>query len=375
MTGQAFEHEKLYQGKFELAAAMENGMIMFKDNTVPERFSDADIDYLKNSEAIDKEIQEIRLQGEMLKQQYGDFHGKAYMAGMLGKIAGGVGNVVDFYELGRRANTAYDSGNDSDWDAVTGQLAKMASNAAGGVASLGVARLTGVILAGISLPSVVVIGGAVLAGGVATYYISKLADYAEEEISKGKNPFDFKNENFSNVEASIVGDIDYSKYGEDTLIKADKLTLIGSQRFKNLEIQSKSLHLIGDLHSDEKMIINSEEITQSKLEDLAQANLNAHPTTQPELIETPKEAGQSLVELNIRASEAVEDTAIPDILESRPELDLDTYLRLMEGTASREDVVKMALYEEWLSKQEAMYSNPLSQQPIMPEIASGALIQ
>ena len=59
MTKQAFRTERLYQGKYELAKTLSNGMIMFEDNTVPERFSDAKIDYLKSTDDVIRDLCKI----------------------------------------------------------------------------------------------------------------------------------------------------------------------------------------------------------------------------------------------------------------------------------------------------------------------------
>ena len=303
MTKQAFRTEKLYQGKYELAKTLSNGMIMFEDNTVPERFSDAKIDYLKSTDDVNREIQEIRKQGDVLKQQYGDFHGKAYMAGMLSKVAGGVGTVVDGYELGRRANVAYESGKDSDWDAVTGQIAKMATNMIGGTLAVGGGvRLVGALAAGF-LPTTGVVILSVVAGGVITYLIGKAADYIESEISKGQNPFSFYNDpSKGETEVAFVGDIDFSKYGDDTSMTSEGITLIGNQKFGNLEIKSKSLNIIGEVHTEGKLIVDSEKVEMTDLKALTQP-------VQTQREHTPEENLEAQNDVEVQQREGADDDA------------------------------------------------------------------
>lgn len=366
MTVQSLKYEQQYKGAYKLAALMENGMMMFQDGTAPARFTENAGEYLTDPEEINKEVQRFRQEGDALKQKYGDFHGKAYLAGMLGKIAGGVGHVVDFHELGKRAGTAYDSGKDSDWDAVVGQLAKMATNVAGGVASLGVARVIGIGLTAMGIPAVISVGVTLGLGAAAVYGISKLADYIDSEISNGRNPFDFSSlEN--NTEIILAGNADYSKYGMETLIKADNLTLIGKHKFHNLEVDSNKLTLIGDIESEGKMIINSEkvDVLKNEINELS-VNGNVNVSIDNNSIDDPVLENSELVshddqnvsyafDSNLKDNGFEGDVKMGNAAEPF-KLDPTVHMNILDGNASISDKNQWYSYVEWVMGNKEYYT-------------------
>ena len=378
---------KLANDRLGMAAMFDNGMVLFEEGRIPERHMDA---YTYHLDEVKAMIEDIRQSGMEAYDKFGDFARKAYIAGALAKYAGHAGTAADVYELGSRAKTAIESNSDSAWDAVTGQVAKMAANVAGGSLAVLAARGLGLIVAAMGAPTAGVVAVTLVAGGGLIYAVGEAANYIDREISKGNNPFDFSSDDGSVTDVALVGDIDYSKYGTDTLIKADNLTLIGNQRFSNLETQSKSLNIVGDIHSEGRLIIDSDQTEVVKLEDIVQEAKNqpaegqTEQTKAKEQAETPPAADteqQEQAEAPPTADteqQAQAETALPDtdgILEKTPEFDLDTALRMLDGGASPKDIEMTGHHTEQPDRQQVAYPDAVEKQEILSEVSTGALIQ
>ena len=136
-----------------------------------------------------------------------------------------------------------------------------------------------------------------------TYLIGKAADYIESETSKGQNPFSFYNgPPKGETEVAFVGDIDFSKYGDDASMTSEGITLIGNQKFGNLEIKSKSLNIIGEVHTEGKLIVDSEKIEMTDLKALTQP-------VQTQREHTPEENLEAQNDVEVQQRESADDDA------------------------------------------------------------------
>jgi hypothetical protein len=179
----------------------------------------------------------------------------------------------------------------------------MATNMIGGTLAVGGGvRLVGALAAGF-LPTTGLVILSVVAGGIITYLIGKAADYIESEISKGQNPFSFYNgPSKGETEVAFVGDIDFSKYGDDTSMTSEGITLIGNQKFGNLEIKSKSLNIIGEVHTEGKLIVDSEKVEMTDLKALTQP-------VQTQREHTPEENLEAQNDVEVQQREGADDDA------------------------------------------------------------------
>lgn len=76
-----------------------------------------------------------------------------------------------------------------------------------------------------------------------------------DKAISGANRFDFGNGHAENTDLVVFGNHSHSG---DTKLAAKSVTLIGSHRFENLEIDSEDLAVIGDIDSNGKLILNAE---------------------------------------------------------------------------------------------------------------------
>lgn len=253
---QAFlaEAEKLKNSaslKHDLASGFSQTIIEFEEGRI---YDERRAYYANNREALNEAVEKIRTDAAELTQKHGEAAGKAYAVGTVAKFTGVIGAAADFYELGSRIKTAFDSGN---WSSVAGQVSKMVATSATVGTGMTIARGVGLLLAGSGLGAIAI--GTIAAVGISVA-IGIGADYLDKQVSNS-NSFNFNNGNDKDeyTDLVLVGNHHYKdeKYAK---LEAKNITLIGNHHFQNLEINSENVTVIGEISAENNFTINSPQI-------------------------------------------------------------------------------------------------------------------
>ncbi|MBF0804484.1 hypothetical protein, partial [Neisseria sp. 19428wB4_WF04] len=234
--------------KHDLASGFSQTIIEFEQGHI---YDERRAYYAGNREALNEAVEKIRTDAAELTQKHGEAAGKAYLLGGIAKITGTLGNLADAYELGDRISKASENGN---WDPVAAQVAKIAASAAAVSGNTAIARTAGLLLMGAGFSAGVVTAATLVVGVGLTIAALKGAEALDKEISNA-NRFGFSS-NGEDKYTDLVVFGNHSHSG-DTKLAAKSVTLIGSHRFENLEIDSEDLAVIGDIDSNGKLILNA----------------------------------------------------------------------------------------------------------------------
>ena len=83
---------------------------------------------------------------------------------------------------------------------------------------------------------------------------------------------------------------------------SEGITLIDNQKFGNLEIKSKSLNIIGEVHTEGKLIVDSEKVEMTDLKVLTQR-------VQTQREHTPEENLEAQNDVEVQQRESTDDDA------------------------------------------------------------------
>lgn len=237
--------------KHDLASGFSQTIIEFEEGQI---YDERRAYYANNREAQNEAVEKIRTDAAELTQKHGEAAGKVYAVGTAAKFTGAMGTAADFYELGDRIKTAFDSGN---WNSVAGQISKMVATSATMGTGMTFARGIGLLLAGSGLGAIAI--GTIAAVGISVA-VSIGADYLDKQVSNS-DYFNFNNVNDKDeyTDLVLVGNHHYKdeKYAK---LEAQNITLIGNHHFQNLEINSENVTIIGGIGVENNFTINSPQI-------------------------------------------------------------------------------------------------------------------
>lgn len=242
------EAEKLKNSaslKHDLASGFSHSIMEFEQGNI---LDERKAYYANNREALNQAIDKIRADAAELTQKHGDTAGKIYFLNGISKITGAIGNLADAYELGDRIKNAFDNDN---WSPVVGQVSKIVATSATASTGAVIARSAGLLLAGSGLGTIAM---GVAAGAVVAFAISNSIDYLEKYVSNS-DQWNFKNAENKYTDLVLIGN---HSSQEHIKLKAENVTLIGKNHFKNLEIESETVTIIGN--TDENLMIKSPKI-------------------------------------------------------------------------------------------------------------------
>ncbi len=83
---------------------------------------------------------------------------------------------------------------------------------------------------------------------------------------------------------------------------SEGITLIGNQKFGNLELKSKSLNIIGEIYTEGKLIVDSEKVEMTELKALTQP-------VQTQRENTPEDNLEAQNDVEVQQRESADDDA------------------------------------------------------------------